>query len=338
MSIAGGVDLSVDRALATGCDVMQVFTKSNNQWKARALRDDEVDRFRREVAARGLQPVVAHDSYLINVASPDAGLRRKSISALDEEVSRCERLGIPYLVMHPGSHVGSGVSAAIARIAAALDEIEERHEQGRVKILLENTAGQGTNIGHRFEELAEIFAKVRSPGRLGVCFDTAHAFAAGYDIGTAAGWDETWCEFDRTIGLGRLEAIHANDSKKPLGSRVDRHEHIGLGLIPCAAFLRLMNDPRLDGLPALLETPKTDDGFEDEQNLAVLRRLAGRKRTPGRPTIDRWRAEALDDAREAARGAGARVSVDKPKRIGPAARRGRPGRDSKGGRSKGARA
>jgi len=327
MSIAGGVDLSVDRARAAGCDVLQIFTKSNNQWKARALRDEEVERFRAEVESFGLQPVVAHDSYLINVASPDAALRGKSIDALDEEVSRCERLGIPYLVMHPGSHVGSGESAGIRRIAAALDEIEQRHRGGGVTVLLENTAGQGTNIGHRFEELAEILGRVATPERLGVCVDTAHAFAAGYDIGTAEGWEATWVEFDRLIGLDKIKAIHANDSKKPLGSRVDRHEHIGLGLIPCSAFLRLMNDPRFEGLPALLETPKSDDGFEDEQNLSVLRRLAGRKKTPKPATVSAWRDQALAGARAA----GPRISVDRPGQAAPGKRRS-PGRGRKIGR------
>ncbi|MBP7146153.1 MAG: deoxyribonuclease IV [Acidobacteria bacterium] len=299
MSIAGGMDLAVDRAQALGCEALQVFVKSSNQWAARPLKEDEVARFRDKVGRAGLQPVVAHDSYLVNVGSCDPALWRKSLDALDVELSRCEVLGIPYLVMHPGAHCGAGEDAAFAAIARALNELHAKHRGASVTILLENTAGQGTVVGHRFEQLKAIIDRVRRPERLGVCFDTQHAFAAGYDLATEAGWQATWDEFDRVLGRDRLLALHLNDSKKPLGSRVDRHEHIGLGLLGAATFVRLVNDARFEGLPASIETEKTDDGFEDAQNLAVLRALRGRKRAPSPATIARWRGEALRRARAA---------------------------------------
>jgi deoxyribonuclease-4 len=326
VSIAGGVDLSIERALDSGCEALQVFTKNNNRWQGRPLRDDEIERFRDGVRARSLDPVVAHDSYLINVASPDVALRRKSIAALDDEMTRCERLGIRYLVMHPGSHVGSGEEQGIRRIAAALDEIHSEHGGSCTMILLENTAGQGTNIGWRFEHLAGIIARVAQPERLGLCIDTAHLFAAGFDIGTEKGWERTWADLDRIVGIDSVRALHVNDSLKPLGSRVDRHEHIGLGLIPARAFVLLMNDSRLDGLPAVLETPKSDGGFEDEQNLAVLRALAGRKRPPSRDRVEAIRRQAFERAHARAERAGARLGVDRPTRRRRARECGRDGR------------
>lgn len=289
MSIAGGLDRAVDRAVAAGCDALQVFTRSASQWAARPLDPLEVGRFKAKSAAAGLHPVLAHDSYLINVASPDEALWTKSLGALRLEVERCAALGIPYLVMHPGAHLGAGETAGIARIAAALDVL---HAEGpeSVTILLENTAGQGTCLGRTFDELADIVARTRRPERLGVCVDTAHALAAGYDLADEAGWDAAWRAFDRSLGPRALRALHVNDSKKPRGSRVDRHEHIGLGHLGPRAFWRLVNDPRFDGLPATLETEKGDEGLEDAQNLAVLRKLAGRAKPPGPAEVARWRA------------------------------------------------
>lgn len=300
LSIAGGVHKAVERAESAGCDALQVFTKSNSQWRARALSTEETEAFRDGIARRGL-PVVAHASYLINIGSPDDALWSKSRDALETELLRCEALGIPGLVLHPGSHVGSGIDAATARIARAIDEIHAQHPDLTSRILLENTAGQGTNLGHQFEELAGIFAKLDAPDRVGVCIDTAHTFAAGYDISSAQGWDETWNALDREVGLDKVAAIHINDSKTPAGSRVDRHAEIGMGEMSLVTFLLLMNDARFAGRPGILETPKTDKGHEDEQNLAVLRALVGRKRTPSAADVARWRRSALDEAKGAAK-------------------------------------
>ncbi len=293
VSIAGGVDLAVDRAVALGCEAFQLFTKSSNRWDARPLSPPEVERFREKVERAGLQPVVAHDSYLVNVGSPDEALWRKSLRALLVEVERCEVLGIPYLVMHPGSHRGAGEEACFERIAAAIDEIHRRHPEPRVTILLENTAGQGTNVGYRFEHLAEIRERLARPERVGVCFDTQHAFAAGYDLVSPEGWAETWRRFDRVLGRKLLRVLHLNDSKKPLGSRVDRHEHIGFGHLGPAPFLRVMNEPRFAGLVGVIETEKGPDCREDLQNLHVLRRLAGRRRPPSRDRLEAWWEEAI---------------------------------------------
>ena len=299
MSIAGGVDRAVDRAVRAGCEVLQVFTASANQWQGKPLTAEVVDRFRDKRAAAGALPVLSHDSYLINCASPDDALRERSIAALGDELGRCARLGIELLVMHPGAHMGAGEEAGIERVARALDLVLAQPEGAGVTILLENTAGQGSALGHRFAQLAAIIGRSSFAARLGVCVDTQHAFAAGYDLASADGWERTWEEFEREVGLPRLRALHLNDSKRPCGARVDRHEQIGLGLLGAAAFLRVMNDPRLDGLPASLETEKTEDGCEDEQNLAVLRNMEGRAEAPDRATIARWRGAALRAARAA---------------------------------------
>lgn len=292
MSIAGGVARAVDRAVAAGCETLQIFTKSSNQWAARALSPEEAAGFRERVREAGLASVMAHDSYLINPATSDDTLWEKSTAALVHEVERCALLGIPCLIMHPGAHVGAGEDSGIRRVARALDRVHGELPGAGVMILLENTAGAGTLLGRTFESLRGILDRVKHPEKLGVCFDTQHAFAAGYDLATRRGWEETWGRFERVIGWSRLKALHLNDSKKPRGSRVDRHEHIGLGLLGPGAFLRVMNDSRLDGLPASLETEKTEGGFEDEMNLAVLRRLAGRQSSPSLKAIHSWREAA----------------------------------------------
>ncbi|RMG45090.1 MAG: deoxyribonuclease IV [Acidobacteria bacterium] len=296
MSIAGGVDKAVERAGSAGCEALQLFTRSTGQWAARPLAAAEIARFRRGVKRLGLRPVLVHDSYLINLASPERALWRRSVAALVDEIDRCEALGASYLVVHPGAHMGSGEEAGIDRIARGLDRIHAARPRARVRVLLETTAGQGTTLGHRFEQLAAVIRRVDDPERVGVCADTAHLYAAGYDIGTAEGWRRTWEAFDAVLGLERLAALHVNDSKRPLGSRVDRHEHIGRGAIPFGAFVRLMNDPAFDGLPAVLETPKGRDLVEDRENLAVLRALAGRRRAPSRSLAERWRADARREA------------------------------------------
>ncbi len=273
-SIAGGTPRAVERGIDAGCRVLQIFVKNNNRWIGRPIERPEARAFRFAARAARLSRVVAHTSYLINLASPVAELRRKSVEALAEEIERCEGLAIRDLVLHPGAHCGEGEVAGVARIAVSLDEVFERTGGSRVRILLETAAGQGSCVGHRFEHLRDILGAVRTPRRVAACLDTCHVHAAGYDIVTRKGYAETIAAFDRTVGLGRLAAIHVNDSKKPRGSRVDRHEHIGRGSIGRRGFRNLMTDPRLAAIPKFLETPKDDTLDHDRANLAVLRRLA----------------------------------------------------------------
>lgn len=272
MSIAGGVDRAIDRALEIGCEAVQLFTKSSNQWKARPLTPEEIERFKQKVAHSQL-PVVAHDSYLINLASPNDTLWEKSIAAFREELERCELLGIPYLVTHPGSYGEADVEFGIHRVAEALNRLHRDLPGYRVMPLLETTAGQGTSLGHRFEQLAAIVEQVHEPERVGYCFDTCHVFAAGYELCTPEGYEATMAEFDRILGLDRLFVFHLNDSKRERGSRIDRHEHIGQGEIGLEGFRLLVNDPRFTNHPGLLETEKSPDLHEDVENLRVLRSL-----------------------------------------------------------------
>jgi deoxyribonuclease-4 len=273
MSIAGGVDTAFDRGQQVGCDCMQIFTKSSNQWKARPLSAEEIALYHEKQARTGIEPVVSHSSYLLNLATPDDALWQKSLDSLLIEMERCELLRIPYLVIHPGAHMDSGEGAGLQRIAAALDRAYAERPDDQVKIGLEITAGQGTALCYRFEHIAWILGKVREPQRYVACFDTAHALAAGYEIRTAEGYAETFAEFDRIIGLGRLAVFHFNDTGKKLGSRVDRHEHIGKGVLGTESFRMIMNDPRFRDIPMILETPKGPDMKEDIENLAVLRSL-----------------------------------------------------------------
>lgn len=282
MSIAGGMKLAVERAAAVGASALQVFTKSSNQWAGRELAPGEAAEFRRALVRHGIAKTVAHDSYLINLASPDDGLFERSLTAFADEMRRCEQLGIGHLVFHPGAPRASGEAAGIARVAAALDRIHRDLPTIPVRATLEVTAGQGSCLGHRFEQIAAILERVRRPERLAVCLDTCHLLAAGYDIRTERGTRETLAEFDRLIGLERVEAIHLNDSKKGLGSRVDRHADIGEGEVGEAAFRVLLNEPRLRRAAMVLETPKGKDGVEGD--LRNLRRLVGlvEGRRPGR--------------------------------------------------------
>jgi deoxyribonuclease IV len=258
LSIAGGLPRAVDRAEASGCQALQIFTKSAGQWRARELPPDEIALFRRRVRQTGIRPVVAHNSYLINVAAADRALRRKSIAALLEELDRAESLGLDGLVMHPGSFTSGTERGGLTLIADALASILESRPKGTTRILLEQTAGQGTNLGHRFEHLAEIIDRLGGSSRVGVCLDTCHLLAAGYDLCSEDGYDETFRQFGRIVGFSRLKAFHLNDSKKPCGSRVDRHEHIGKGCLGLEPFRWLVNDRRFAKLPMLLETPKLD--------------------------------------------------------------------------------
>ena len=272
MSIAGGIYRALERGKRAGCRTIQIFTKNSNQWRAKILTEQDRLLFQKAQGECGIHPVVAHDSYLINLASPDAHLYRKSLKAFEEELERANFLGIPYLVMHPGAHMGSGIQKGVARVAKALKRALDRVEPP-VMALLENTAGQGSSLGSRFEQLAGILEQIPDPDRVGVCLDTCHAFAAGYDIRTEEGYEETIGDLDRLIGIKKILAFHLNDSKKDLGSRVDRHFHIGRGFIGLDAFRFLVNDPRFVRVPKILETPKGVKDREDKRNLATLRSL-----------------------------------------------------------------
>lgn len=273
MSIGGGVDTAFDRGEQVGCDAIQIFTKNNNQWRAAPLKEETVERYHRRQAETGIRPVVAHSSYLLNLASPKDELWHKSIEALVVEMERCETLAIPYLVIHPGSHMGSGEKVGIVRIAEALNVAHDRLPDAQVKITLETTAGQGTNLGYRFEHLAAMIDGTEANERLAVCYDTCHTLAAGYDYRTPEGYAEVLAQFHEIIGLDRLSVLHLNDSKQDLGSRRDRHEHIGEGSVGLDGFRYLLNDPRFQETPMLLETPKSKDMHEDVENLARLRAL-----------------------------------------------------------------
>ncbi len=274
MSIAGGVSKSFARGEAASCRTMQIFTKNANQWKANPLVEEEVEAFRKERKRSGITPVVAHDSYLINIASPEGKKRGMSKRALLEEVERVEALGIEYLVMHPGAHMGAGEEEGIRTIIASLNEIHRKTEGYRMKILLETTAGQGTNLGYRFEQIEAMIDGVDDPDRLGVCMDTCHIFAAGYDLRTEEGYEKTIKELFARFGRKKILCVHVNDSLKPFESRVDRHAHIGEGEIGREGFRYLMQDPRFAKVPKILETPKGGKMEMDLINLGLLRRFA----------------------------------------------------------------
>jgi deoxyribonuclease-4 len=272
-SIAGGLHKAFDRARSVSCETVQIFVKSNRSWAVKPLAEEDVARFKAKAEETGIGPVVGHTSYLLNLGTHDEALWAKSRDMLIVELERCEALEVPWLVLHPGSHVGAGEEAGLAQVAQALGEVHAATPGFRTRILLETTAGQGTSLGCRFEHLAWLMEHTPEGERLGVCLDTCHVFAAGYELRTKAGYAATMEAFDRVIGLKRLHAIHLNDCKGNLGSRKDRHEHIGKGNIGLEGFRHVVNDSRLAGLPALLETPKGDDLHEDRENLAVLRSL-----------------------------------------------------------------
>lgn len=273
MSIAGGVDKALLEGKKVDCDVIQIFTKSSRQWAAQPYSKEEIQNFLTNQKETGIVTVIAHDSYLLNLGSPDEGLRKRSVRAFADEMERCETLSIPYLIAHPGAHVGSGEEEGIKAIGRSLDEIHKACPGFKARIALEITAGQGSNLGYRFEQIRSMIDATEESDRLRVCFDTEHAFAAGYDIRTKEGYERTFGEFDEKIGLKLLAAFHLNDSKKEFHSRVDRHEHIGKGHIGVEAFRLLMNDQRFWGIPMCLETPKGPDLKEDIENLTLLRSL-----------------------------------------------------------------
>lgn len=280
MSVAGGVSQGLARARQIGIDAVQIFTKNNNRWQEKPLDPAEVARFREAAQEFKRALLISHAAYLINLASADAALHARSAEATRDELDRAEALGLSWVVLHPGSHLGTGEEPGLERIAAALSKILSDTSSYTAGILLENTAGQGAHLGYRLEHLSYLIERVGSE-RLGVCIDTCHLFAAGYELRTPAGYKDTLDQLDRTVGLSRVGAIHLNDSKKPLGSRVDRHEHIGEGELGTDGFRYLLNDQRLRHLPMVLETPKGAEMLEDIQNLKVLRSLVGKTRVRG---------------------------------------------------------
>jgi deoxyribonuclease-4 len=284
MSIAGGLPLAVDRAVAHGCEALQIFSKSSSQWRARPLEAQEIRDFRRRVERAGLGSVVAHASYLINLASSAPALRAQSLEAFGIELDRAEALGLLGVVIHPGCFTTGTEDDGMRLVAAGVRLVLRQRPRQRAMVLLEQTAGQGTSLGWRLEQLARIIEHLDGHPRVGVCLDTCHLFAAGYDLGSEAGYRETFNAFARLIGRDRLRVVHVNDSKKRLGSRRDRHEHIGQGLIGLDAFRRMVNDRRLRRVPMLLETPKTEGRAAksiavdplDAMNLNTLRGLMDR--------------------------------------------------------------
>lgn len=273
MSVSGGVHTGVDRAVSIGCTALQVFTKNNNQWNGKPLTENDITLYKQKISAAGIVPVVSHDSYLINLCATNPDILKKSRAAFIDELERCEQLGIQLLNFHPGSHLGVGDNEGIKKICESLNIAHDSTKNFAVKSVLEATAGQGTNVGYKFEHLRAIIDGVEHPERMSVCVDTCHIFAGGYDIATEKGYEETFQQFDDIIGLDRLVAFHVNDSKKGLGSHVDRHEHIGKGAIGLTGFRLLMNDERFVHIPKILETPKSDDLHEDVENMKLLKSL-----------------------------------------------------------------
>lgn len=273
MSIAGGVGNALLLGKKVACDAIQIFTKSSRQWAGKPYTKDEIEQFHVNRKETGITTIIAHDSYLLNLGSPGGELRKQSVAAFIDELERCEILGVTNLVAHPGAHVGAGESKGIKTIAKSLDEAHKACPGYNVKVTLEITAGQGSCLGYRFEQIGNIMEATKKSERLRVCFDTEHAFAAGYDIRTKEGYERTFAEFNEVIGIDRLAAFHLNDSKKEFNSRVDRHEHIGKGHLGVEPFRLLLNDQRFWGLPMCLETPKGTDLKEDQENLALLRSL-----------------------------------------------------------------
>lgn len=276
VSTAGGISKAPERGARHGCRAIQIFTKPPSRWKAPTLTDAECDAFRAALKRFDIGAVTSHDAYLTNLASPESALWKRSKSAFKSEVERCARLGIPSLVMHPGSHKGAGEAAGIRRVAQALGEILDATRDEGVEILIETTAGQGASLGCRFEHIAEILDRLDGHERLKVCFDTCHVFAAGYDLRRTASFEKVMKEFDRRVGLDRLSLFHLNDSKGGLGSRVDRHEHIGEGKIGLEPFRTIVRARRFRRIPKIIETPGgVEGGPEDRKNLELLFSFAG---------------------------------------------------------------
>jgi deoxyribonuclease-4 len=280
MSIEGNLHNAFERITRVKGEALQIFTKNQRQWRVPELTSSEINNFLDSWKKWGRGPVASHDSYLINLANPDNTKANRAVTAFADELTRADKLSIPYLIMHPGSHVGSGIEAGLLQLTNNLDRaFEQANEAPSVMVLLETTAGQGTGLGASFEELAYVLERSTFSERLGICLDTCHVFAAGYDIRTETGYKKTFLSFDKIVGLERLKFFHINDSKRELGSRVDRHEHIGKGEIGLAGFRLLMNDPRFTNHPMVLETPKEKDLKKDIENLGILRNLTRKKKS-----------------------------------------------------------
>jgi deoxyribonuclease-4 len=273
MSVDGGLHKAFERGSSISCATMQIFTKNSNRWRSSPLSDEDIQTYKSAQGKARISPTVTHASYLINLCATNKGTLHLSREAFIDELRRCEALGIPFLIFHPGSHLGAGEDAGLALIAESLNRVHAQTKGFTTRSTLECTAGQGTNLGYRFEQLRKIIDLVEERDRTAVCLDTCHLFAAGYPIHTEEGWNQTLQEFDAIIGFDRLAAIHVNDSKKELGSKVDRHEHIGKGAIGLIAFRMLMNDRRLAAIPKILETEKSEDMHEDMENMTLLKSL-----------------------------------------------------------------
>jgi len=271
ISVAGGAFNALYRGKSIHCDSIQVFTRNQTQWKSKPLVDSDIISFKKALAETGISPILAHDSYLINLGSPEDSKWLQSREAFDEEIHRASQLGIHYLVFHPGAHMGAGEKYGLQRIVEALNLALAKDAGGQLQLLIESTAGQGSALGYRFEHLATLLEAVKPAGRIGVCLDTCHVFAAGYDLRTPEAFQKTMSHFDKVVGLRNLKAWHLNDSKKDLGSRVDRHDDIGKGFIGAAGFGNLLKDPRMHGIPMILETPGTEE--DHSRNLETLRHL-----------------------------------------------------------------
>ncbi len=277
MSIGGGVHRAIERARSIECTAMQIFVKNNMQWFARPFAREEITAFLEHAQRAELSEVFAHANYLINLSATNPQFLANSIRALSEELTRADQLGLPFLVLHPGAHLGAGEEAGLEKVVKSIDQVFRRIPKVKTRIALETTAGQGSCLGHKFEHLAAIIGNVREPERLCVCLDTAHVFAAGYDLTSETGTRKMFRDFDRTIGLSQLVALHLNDSKTARGSRVDRHEHIGKGQIGLEAFRFIMRDRRFQKIPKVLETPKGKELLEDVENMRTLRELTARR-------------------------------------------------------------
>ena len=272
-SIAGGVYNAITRGQEATCDAIQIFNKSNSQWRAKKLVADEIDQYFAAIEETGVTVACSHSSYLINIGSPDDALQTKSRNSLQEETERCNRLKVPNLVFHPGSHVGSGEEPGMDRIAENMNKVLAEIPENTVTLCLETTAGQGSNLGYTFEQIAYMLDRIDDKDHVGVCLDTCHIFAAGYAITDPKDYKKTIKAFDDSIGMDNLKIVHTNDSKMEFGSKKDRHEHIGEGLIGIQAFENFLNDKRFKDIPFILETPKGDDLTDDVKNLAKLRSL-----------------------------------------------------------------
>jgi len=272
-SINGGVSTAVDLAEKLGFTAMQIFTKNNNRWYSKELSENEIEKFRMRLENSKIKFVVAHDSYMINLCSKELEMLNKSRESFLDELKRCELLGILHLNFHPGAHLGLGEDEGIKIIAESLNIANANTKGYKVSSMIETTAGQGSSLGYKFEHLQKIIDLVDDKSRMTVCIDTAHIFAAGYDIRNASNYNKVIDEFDNIVGLDKLKCIHMNDSKKTLGSKVDRHEHIGKGFIGLEGFTNIMNDNRIMHIPKILETPKGKEQLEDLANLKILKSL-----------------------------------------------------------------